>query len=108
MKQGSVVVLTSRAGIVNFDDLLDAAASNHIRAAIDVYPHEPIPADDRVRHTPNTVLSAHRAGNVPEIFPDIGQMVVDDIELIFNGLPPQRCQRANPETVSRIRSKPAM
>ena len=107
MQPGSVVVLASRAGVVNFDALLDATASNHIRAAIDVFPTEPIPLDHRARHTPNTVLSAHRAGNVPEIFPQMGQMVVDDLELIFKGLPPQRCQRANIETVNRIRSKPA-
>jgi phosphoglycerate dehydrogenase-like enzyme len=108
MQPGSVVVLTSRAGMVNFDAMLDAAASGHIRAAIDVFPVEPIPPDHRARHTPNTVLNAHRAGNVPEIFAGMGQMVVDDLELILSGLPPQRCQRANIETVSRLRSKPAM
>ena len=108
MQQGAVVVLTSRAGMVNFDAMLDAAANGHIRAAIDVFPHEPIPPDHRARHTPNTVLNAHRAGNVPEIYTGMGQMVVDDLELILNGLPPQRCQRANIETVSRLRSKPAM
>ena len=104
---GSVVVLASRASIVNFDELLDAAASGHIRAAIDVFPEEPIAANHRARSTPNTVLSAHRAGNVPEIWTDMGAMVVDDLELILKGLPPQRCQRANLETVTRIRSKPA-
>ena len=108
MQKGSVVVLTSRAGMVNFDAMLDAAANGHIRAAIDVFPQEPIPPDHRARHTPNTVLNAHRAGNVPEIYTTMGQMVVDDLELILNGLPPQRCQRANIETVSRLRSKPAM
>ena len=106
MQQGSVVVLVSRAGVVDFDSLLDAASSNHIRAAIDVFPEEPIPLDHRARSTPNTVLSAHRAGNIPEIWKDMGQMVVDDLELILRGLPPQRCQRATIETVTRFRSKP--
>jgi len=106
MQKGSIVVLASRAGVVDFDALLDAAASGHIRAAIDVFPEEPIPAAHRARHTPNTVLSAHRAGNIPEIWTGMGEMVVDDLELILRGLPPQRCQRANLETVSRLRSKP--
>jgi phosphoglycerate dehydrogenase-like enzyme len=61
MPRGSVVVLVSRAGVVNWDDLLDAAASGHIRAAIDVFPDEPIAHDARVRDTSNTILSAHRA-----------------------------------------------
>jgi phosphoglycerate dehydrogenase-like enzyme len=106
LSRGSIVVLASRAAIVNFDDLLDAAASGHIRAAIDVWPDEPIPPDHRARHTPNTLLQAHRAGNIPEVWPWMGQMVVDDLELVWNGLPPQQCQRAQWETVTKMRSKP--
>ena len=106
MKKGSIVVLVSRAGIVNFDDLLDAAASGQIRAGIDVWPDEPIPANHRARKTPNTLLQAHRAGNIPEIWPLMGQLVVDDLENVLKGLPPQRCQRAQLETVARLRSKP--
>jgi phosphoglycerate dehydrogenase-like enzyme len=107
MQPGSVIVLVSRAGIVNFDELLDAAESGHIRAAIDVFPNEPIPADHRARRTPNTILSAHRAGNVREILTEIGRMVVDDVELVLRGLAPQRMQRAEIETVGKYRSKPA-
>lgn len=106
MQQGSVVVLASRAGVVDFPALLDAAARNHIRAGIDVFPQEPIPADHPARRTPNTVLSAHRAGNIPEIWTGMGEMVVDDLELVLRGLSPQRCQRAAIETVTRLRSKP--
>jgi len=107
MTKGSVVVLVSRAGLVNFDELLDAAESGHIRAAIDVWPEEPIPADHRARRTPNTLLQAHRAGNIPEIWPLMGELVVDDLESVLKGLPPQRCQRAAYETVSKIRSMPS-
>jgi phosphoglycerate dehydrogenase-like enzyme len=105
MPRGSVVVLVSRAGIVNFDDLLNAAESGHIRAAIDVFPEEPIPASHRARRTPNTILSAHRAGNVPEIMHEIGRMAIDDLELVLRGLPPQRTQRASLETAAKYRSK---
>jgi phosphoglycerate dehydrogenase-like enzyme len=105
MPRGAVVVLVSRAGIVNFDDLLNAAESGHIRAAIDVFPEEPIPANHRARRTPNTILSAHRAGNVPEIMHEIGRMAVDDLELVLRGLPPQRTQRASLETAAKFRSK---
>ena len=106
MQRGSIVVLVSRAGSVRFDDLLDAAASGQIRAAVDVWPDEPIPPDHRARQIPNTLLSAHRAGNIPEAWPLMGEMVVDDLEQILRGLPPQRCQRAVWETVSKLRSKP--
>ncbi len=106
MQKGSVVVLASRAGVVNFDEMLDAAQSGHIRVAIDVFNQEPIPADHRARRTPNTLLSAHRAGNIPEVWHGMGERLVDDLELILRGLPPQRCQRANFETVSKLRSMP--
>ncbi len=106
MRKGGIVVLASRAGIVNFDELLDAAASGHIRAGIDVWPEEPIPAAHRARRTPNTLLQAHRAGNIPEIWPLMGQLVVGDLEDILRGLPPTRCQKAVLETVLKLRSRP--
>lgn len=106
MQRGSVVVLASRAALVNFPELLAAAVSGHIRAGIDVWPEEPIPPGEPGRSTPNTLLQAHRAGSVPEIQTLIGQFVVDDLENILAGLPPQRCQRAVLETVSKLRSIP--
>ena len=61
MQRGSVVVLASRAGIVNFDDLLDAAESGQIRAAIDVFPQEPIPdGPSRPPHLQHDSLRASR------------------------------------------------
>jgi phosphoglycerate dehydrogenase-like enzyme len=106
MQKGSVVILASRAAIVNFSELLDAAESGHIRAGIDVWPEEPIPPHERGRKVPNTLLAAHRAGSVPEIQTRIGELVVDDLENILAGLAPQRCQRAVLETVTKLRSIP--
>lgn len=106
MQKGSVVILASRAALVNFPELLDAARSGHIRAGIDVWPVEPIPADEPGRTTPNTLVQAHRCGSIPEIQPLIGQLVVDDLECLLAGLPPQRCQRAVLETVGKLRSIP--
>jgi len=106
MQKGSVVILASRAALVNFPELLAAAASGQIRAGIDVWPEEPIPPDEPGRNTPNTMIQAHRAGSVPEIQTLIGQLVVDDLENILSGLPPQRCQRFVLETVGKLRSIP--
>ena len=106
MQPGSVVVLASRAALVNFPELLAAARSGQIRAGIDVWPEEPIPPDEPGRSTPNTLIQAHRAGSVPEIQTLIGRIVVDDLEDILAGRPPQRCQRAVLETVGKLRSIP--
>jgi hypothetical protein len=53
------------------------------------------------------VLSAHRAGGIPSAFTEIGDMVVDDLNLLVQGLPPVRMQAAAPELVGRYRNKPA-
>ncbi len=106
MRSGSLLLLISRAGMVNFDELVAAAVSGHIRVGIDVWPDEPIPVNHPARIAPNTLLQAHRAGNIPEIWPEMGYRVVDDLEQILRGLPPQRCQRAQWETVAKLRSKP--
>jgi phosphoglycerate dehydrogenase-like enzyme len=106
MASGSVVILASRAALVNFPELLDAARRGHLRAGIDVWPEEPVPPGEPGRNVPNTLVQAHRCGSVPEIQTLIGQIVVDDLEDILAGRPPQRCQRANLETVSKLRSIP--
>ncbi len=106
MARGSVVILASRAALVNFPEMLDAARSGQIRAGIDVWPEEPIPVNEPGRNVPNTLVQAHRCGSVPEIQTLIGQLVVDDLENILAGAPPQRCQRATLETVGRLRSIP--
>ena len=106
MAPGSVVILGSRAALVNFPELLAAARRGQIRAGIDVWPVEPIPPDEPGRTTPNTLLQAHRLGSVPEIQTLIGRFVADDLEAILAGRPPERCQRADVATVAKLRSIP--
>jgi phosphoglycerate dehydrogenase-like enzyme len=106
IKPGGIFVLMSRAGVVDFDALTAAAQSGHLRVATDVFPDEPFSTDHPIRNLPNVVLSAHRSGGMPEAFLEIGNMVVSDIELLLRGLPPTSCKIAQPETVSRFRSKP--
>ena len=62
MRKGAAFILLSRAGVVDFDALMDAVESGHIVAASDVFPQEPLPAGHRVRGLKNFIRSAHRAG----------------------------------------------
>jgi phosphoglycerate dehydrogenase-like enzyme len=106
IRPGGIFVLMSRAGVVDFDALTAAAQSGRLRVATDVFPDEPFSTDHPIRDLPNVVLSAHRSGGMPEAFLEIGNMVVSDLELLLRGLPPISCKAAQPETVSRFRSKP--
>ena len=55
---GSVVLLMSRAGVVDFPEFLAQIESGRFRAASDVYPIEPAPADDPARKVEGLLLSA--------------------------------------------------
>lgn len=103
---GARLVLASRAPIIDFDALLDRVAAGRLRAAIDVWPDEPVPADHRARGLDGLVLSAHRAGGIPAAFTEIGSMVRDDLLLLAQGLPPVRMQAAAPDLVGRYRNRP--
>jgi len=106
MQPGSVFLLMSRAAVVNFPDMLKAVQSGHIRAAVDVFPNEPVAPDDPVRTMDGLLLSAHRTGGTRDALFAIGEMAIADAELIMKGYPPQLCRRADPATASRLRSKP--
>ena len=97
IRPGAVFVLVSRAHVVDFNALTELALEGRFKAAIDVFPEEPLAADHPIRRAPGAVLSAHRAGSVREGLWEIGAMVVDDLEAIARGLPPQRLQAAQPE-----------
>ena len=83
--------------MVDFDALTDLVLQGRFKAAIDVFPQEPLAADHPIRRAKGAVLSAHRAGSVQEGLWEIGAMVVDDLEAIVRGLPPQRLQQAQHE-----------
>lgn len=106
MKRGTRFILLSRAEIVNFDDLIAAVESGHILAASDVFPEEPMPKNHKVRTLDGFIRSAHRAGALDVAFKQMGDMVLEDMELMDQGLPPMRCKRAERETVALMRSKP--
>jgi phosphoglycerate dehydrogenase-like enzyme len=106
MRRGSSLILLSRADVVDFDALLDAVESGQLRAASDVFPEEPMPADHRVRQLDGFIRSAHRAGALDVAFKQMGDMVLEDMTLMDRGLPPVRCKRAERETARQIRSRP--
>jgi phosphoglycerate dehydrogenase-like enzyme len=103
---GAALLLVSRAAVADVDAIVELAAAGRLRAAIDVWPREPVPADHPARRVEGLLLSPHRTGGMPEAFQAIGRLVVADLELILRGLPPVACRRAERETVGRLRSRP--
>ena len=102
IREDAVFVLMSRAHMVDFDALTELLFERRFRAAIDVFPDEPLPAEHPIRQAPNVVLSAHRAGSIVGDSNLIGRLVVDDLEAMARGLPPWHMQPAEPEIVARL------
>lgn len=100
------LVLVSRAAVVDYDALLPLVAAGDVLAAVDVWPEEPVPADHPARGLDGLVFSGHRAGGIPAAFQRIGEMVLDDLDLVARGLPPARMQVAARELVGRYRNRP--
>lgn len=106
MRPGAAFLLMSRAAVVDFPAMIGAAQSGRIKVATDVFPDEPVAADDPVRQANGVLLSAHRTGGTRDAFYALGSMAVADAELIMKGLPPRLCRRADPATAAMLRSKP--
>ena len=101
VRPDAVLVLASRAHVVDFDALTELTLAGRFRAAIDVFPAEPLDPEHPIRSAPGVVLSPHRGGLVQDALWELGRLVVDDLEALCRGLPPRRMQVAEPELATR-------
>lgn len=99
------VVLASRAEVVDFDAFVDLAQAGRFRAAVDVYPQEPVPPDAPFRAFDKILFTAHLAGGIQASYARIRDMMLDDIGQILKGHPPLRLQRAEPRQAAMMRSR---
>ena len=106
IKDGTTFILMSRAAIINFEDFYNFLKLRDVFAGIDVFPVEPFPKNHKLRKLKNVIFSPHRAGALDFAFKQMGELVIQDLQLIIRGLPPRLCKRAQKETVGHLRSKP--
>ncbi|TNC09247.1 D-2-hydroxyacid dehydrogenase family protein [Methylobacterium terricola] len=59
MRRGAILINTSRGPLVDEAALIAALREGRIRAGLDVYDREPLPADHPLRSVPNAVLTPH-------------------------------------------------
>lgn len=105
IRRDASVILASRAEIVAFDAFLALAGDGSFRAAVDVFPEEPVPANSACRRVPNVLFSSHLAGGLNASYARIRDVMLDDIGQILKGLPPLRMQRADPKIAAKMRSR---
>jgi phosphoglycerate dehydrogenase-like enzyme len=96
MKQGAILVNTSRGPIVDEAAMLEALHAGRIVAALDVYDREPLPSDHPLRKAPNTVLSPHLGYCVRETWDNFYPQMIENAVGFLDGKP---VRVTNPEVL---------
>lgn len=107
MPAGALMVVISRAHLVDFDALVAAVSAGKIRAAVDVFPEEPIEQSDPIRALEGFILSPHRAAAVRDGRRLIGRMIVKDVLAMIKGDAPTELQQATADRVAHLTGVPS-
>ena len=88
MKNTAFIINTSRGGLINQDDLIQALKDGTIAGAgLDVMTPEPIPPNHELVQMPNVFLTPHIASSTRETRLKMINLVVDNILAGLNGEP---------------------
>ena len=88
MKRSAFLINTSRGPIVNENDLVEALKSNQIAGAgLDVYEHEPLPDNHKLRFLPNALLLPHLGYVTAENYSIFYTQMLEDLEACVKGKP---------------------
>ncbi|KPI18430.1 Phosphoglycerate dehydrogenase [Actinobacteria bacterium OK074] len=88
IRDGGVLINTSRGALVDPDALTDELVSGRLSAVLDVTEPEPLPAHSPLYRLPNVFLTPHIAGSLGNELGRLGRIVVDELERLVSGLPP--------------------
>lgn len=98
MKDGAILVNTSRGPLVDEAALIRELAAGRIRAGLDVFDREPLQPDNPLRRLPNVVLTPHLGYGAAHVF---RQFYSDSVENILAWLDDAPIRQVNPEVLTR-------
>jgi phosphoglycerate dehydrogenase-like enzyme len=87
MKQGAILINTSRGPLIDESALIAAVKAGRIIAALDVYDKEPLPQDHPFRASDHTVLTPHLGYGVVETWRDFYPRSIENAEAFLDGKP---------------------
>ena len=96
MKQGAILINTSRGPIIDEAAMLAAAKAGKIVPALDVYDREPLPAGHPLRALPNAVLMPHMGYGVKETWDGFYPQMIENALGFMEGKP---VRVTNPEVL---------
>ena len=81
MRDGALLVNTSRGGLVNEQDLYEAIVKGKIGgAALDVFESEPISSDSQLYKLKNIIITPHVGGSTVEALENVAEMASEEIK----------------------------
>lgn len=96
MKQGAILVNTSRGPLIDENSLIDVLQSKQIVAGLDVYDVEPLRADHPFRSLSNVVATPHIGYAVDVALQHFFQQSVENVLAYLRGTPQRIKTAANP------------
>lgn len=87
LRDGAVLVNTSRGALIDAEALQRQCASGRIDAVLDVTDPEPLPPGHRLLTLPNVLVTPHLAGALGTEVSRLGAFAVAEIERLAAGLP---------------------
>jgi phosphoglycerate dehydrogenase-like enzyme len=87
MKPGALLVNTSRGPLVEENALIAALNERRIRAALDVFDEEPLPAGHKLRTAPGTLLAPHLGFSTWSCYRMFYEQCVENIAAFAEGRP---------------------
>ncbi|MFG2551383.1 hydroxyacid dehydrogenase [Streptomyces sp. NPDC048581] len=85
IRDGGVLINTSRGALVDPEALTDELVSGRLHAVLDVTEPEPLPAGSPLYHLPNVFLTPHIAGSLGNELERLGRIVVEELERVAGG-----------------------
>ncbi|MET7324600.1 hydroxyacid dehydrogenase [Streptomyces sp. NPDC005549] len=89
VRDGGVLINTSRGALVDPEALTDELVSGRLHAILDVTEPEPLPAGSALYRLPNVFLTPHIAGSQGTELERLGRIVVEELERLVAGLAPR-------------------
>ncbi|MGW2488971.1 hydroxyacid dehydrogenase [Streptomyces sp. NPDC001606] len=87
IRDGGVLINTSRGALVDPDALTGELVSGRLHAILDVTEPEPLPAQSPLYRLPNVFLTPHIAGSLGNELERLGRIVVEELERLAAGQP---------------------
>jgi len=85
LKDGAILLNTSRGGLIDHNALLEECKTGRIMAVLDVTDPEPLPPDSPLRGMANVIITPHIAGLGLYGYHKIGEVILGALENYFAG-----------------------